>query len=145
MSDAQTDTEPERSTPTDRGALNTDMMQWLSAIVALVGLYIAVSPFLFEATQAATWNDLLVGIAIFLLAGYNFLRLARDHLANVGVASLAALLGLWALISPFVIEMGSNELATGTALSGLIVAALSAYNAYANRRAAAPDRAAART
>lgn len=115
-------------------------MQWLSAIVGLVGLYLVASPFIFEATEAAIWNDTLAGTAIFLLAGYNFYRLSRDQLASVGVAALAVLLGLWVLISPSLIEMGSDELATGTAISGLIVALLSAYIAYANNKADIPDR-----
>lgn len=119
-------------------------MQWVSAIVALAGLGLVAYPFMFEATEAATWNDTLVGTAIFLLAGYNFYRLSKDRLASVGIASLATLLGLWALVSPAVIEMGSNELAMTTAAGGLIVAALSAYNAYANSRADTPERAPAR-
>ncbi|MDF9745703.1 SPW repeat domain-containing protein [Natrinema salsiterrestre] len=142
MSDTPTDTE--RDTRTDYNSLNTDAMQWVSALAALIGLYLVASPFVFEATDAAIWNDTLVGTAIFLTAGYNFYRLSKDRLASVGVASLAVLLGLWALVSPSIIEMGSDELATGTAISGLIVAALSAYNAYANRKADTPERTRAR-
>ncbi|MFP8953051.1 SPW repeat protein [Natrialbaceae archaeon A-arb3/5] len=141
MSETPTDNQPNRDTDTDRDVLNTDVMQWLSALVALLGLWLVASPFLFEATEAAIWNDTLVGTAIFLLAGYNFYRLSKDRLASVGVASLAVLLGLWILISPAVIEMGSNELATSTAIAGLLVAALSAYNAYANNAADVPERA----
>ncbi|WP_222920039.1 SPW repeat protein [Natrinema sp. SYSU A 869] len=143
MSDTP-NTETDRDTRADYNALNTDAMQWLSALVALIGLYIVASPFILESTNAAIWNDTLVGTAIFLTAGYNFYRLSKDRLASVGVASLAVLLGLWALVSPAVIEMGSNELATGTAISGLVVAALSAYNAYANRKADTPERTRAR-
>ncbi|WP_101296851.1 SPW repeat protein [Halegenticoccus soli] len=146
MSDATTDPETTRASEDNRSrnTLNTDMMQWLSALVALIGLYLVASPFIFEATETAIWNDTLVGTAIFALAGYNFVRLSRDRLASVGIASLTSLLGLWALISPYVIEMGSNELATGTAISGLLVALLSAYNAYANNKADAPERTGAR-
>lgn len=143
MSDTTTDTTTNRDR--DRDTLNTDTMQWVSALVALIGLYLVASPFIFEATEQAIWNDTLVGTAIFLVAGYNFYRLSKDRLASVGLASLAVLLGLWALASPSVIEMGSNELATGTAISGLTVALLSAYNAYANNKADAPDHAATRT
>ncbi|WP_207590506.1 SPW repeat domain-containing protein [Halomontanus rarus] len=128
-----------RETRSTRDHLNTDMMQWVSALVALIGLYVVASPFIFEATDTATWNDTLVGTGIFVLAGYNFVRLSRDRLASVGIASLTVLLGLWLVVAPAVIEMGSNELATGTAVSGLAVAVLSAYNAYANSRADAPE------
>ena len=146
MSDTPTETETNRTAETDRrrDTLDTDTMKWVSAIVALAGLGLVAYPFMFEATEAAFWNDVLVGAAIFVLAAYNFMRLSRDRLANVGVASLAALLGLWALVSPAVIEMGSDELATTTAAGGLIAAALSAYNAYANSKADTPERTTAR-
>ena len=141
MSETPTDTNADRTTETDRrrNTLNTDTMQWVSAIVALAGLGLVAYPFMFEATEQAIWNDTLVGTAIFLTAGYNFYRLTKDRLASVGVASLAALLGLWALVSPAIIEMGSSELAATTAAGGLIAAALSAYSAYANSRADAPE------
>lgn len=146
MSETPTDPETDRTTETDRhrNTLNTDTMQWVSAIVALAGLGLVAYPFIFESTDAAVWNDTLVGTAIFLLAAYNFVRLSRDRLASVGVASLATLLGLWALVSPAVIEMGSDELATATAAGGLIVAVLSAYNAYANSKADSPEHTPAR-
>jgi drug/metabolite transporter (DMT)-like permease len=134
MSDPST-TEANRDTRNDYDVLNTDAMQWISALVALIGLYVVASPFIFESTEAAIWNDTLTGTAIFLLAGYNFVRLSRDRLASVGIASLTVLLGLWLLISPTVIEMGSDTLATGTAVSGLSTAVLSAYNAYKNKKA----------
>ncbi|MFC7214534.1 SPW repeat protein [Saliphagus sp. GCM10025334] len=144
MSDTPTDTESSGRRESARNTINTDVMQWLSALVALIGLYVVASPFIFEATDTAIWNDTLIGTAIFLLAGYNFYRLSRDRLASVGAASLTVLLGLWLLIAPSFIEMGSDQLATGTAISGALVALLSAYNAYANNKADAPDRARAR-
>jgi hypothetical protein len=145
MSDARTDTERIRSTDAERDALDTDTMQWVSAVVALAGLGLIAYPFMFESTEAAAWNDIILGTAIFLLAAYNFYRLSKDRLASSGAATLAALLGLWALVSPAVIEMGSNELAMTTAGGGLVVAVLSAYNAYANRSADVPERASTHT
>lgn len=145
MNDTPTDTEPTSGTEADRDTLNTDTMQWVSAVVALAGLGLVAYPFMFEATETAIWNNTMTGTAVFLLAGYNFYRLTKDRLAAVGVASLAALLGLWALASPAVIEMGSNELAMTTAAGGLIIAALSAYSAYANSSADTSEPAAAHT
>lgn len=141
MSNTQTATETNQAAETDQGhdTLNTDVMQWLSAIVALVGLYLVASPFVFEATETATRNDTLVGTAIVLLGGYNFYRLSKDRLGSGAIAALATLLGLWTLLSPYVIEMGSDELATSTVISGLIVAVLSAYSAYANNKADMPE------
>lgn len=143
MSDT-TDSQVNHGRRDDYNSLNTDAMQWVSAIVALIGLYVVASPFIFESTDAATWNDTLVGTGIFLLAGYNFVRLSRDRLASVGVASLAVLLGLWLVAAPFIIDMGSDVLATGTMISGAATAVLSAYNAYANNKADAPEQTHAR-
>src|SRR6056297_3254165 len=122
------DTGASHERSTDRDVLNTDMMQWVSGLAAIVGLWIVASPFVYEATNAAYWNNTLVGTGIFVLAGYNFYRMSRDHLGSVGVAALAALLGLWILVSPFVIDMGSGALSTSTTVSGIVVAILSGYN-----------------
>lgn len=158
MSSTPSDTEPTQKTteqPSDAGTtqkttehrdrLNTDMMQWVSALAALAGLGLVAAPFVFEATDTATWNNTITGTAIFLTAGYNFYRLSKDRLASVGAAALAALLGVWALVSPYVIEMGSSELARTTMGLGVIIAALSAYNAYANSKADTTERTAHHT
>lgn len=141
MSNTPTDADADRGTGTDRDTLNTDSMQWLSALVALIGLWLVASPFVLESTDTAAWNNTLVGTGIFLLAGYNFVRLSKDRLASVGVASLTVLLGLWVLVSPSLIEMGSDQLATSTAITGLATAALAAYNAYANNKVDTTERA----
>jgi len=63
----------------------------------------------------------------------------------VGVAALVTLLGLWVAVSPYVIDMGSDELNLSTTVSGIVIAGLSAYNAYANSKADTAERARART
>ena len=140
--DTRSDTTDTRSDPTSnrdrtgtRDTLNPRVMQWVSGLAALVGLWLVASPFLFESTDTAVWNDTLIGTAIFALAGYNFVRMSRDRLAAVGVAALVILLGLWAAVSPYVIDMGSDTLLLSTVASGLIIAALSTFNAYLNNKA----------
>ncbi|SEW31445.1 SPW repeat domain-containing protein [Halobacterium jilantaiense] len=145
MSDTQTDPESTRDTDRTRDTLDTSTMQWVSALVAIAGLGLVAYPFVFESTDAAVWNDTMLGTAVFLLAGYNFYRLSKNRLASTGAAALAALLGIAALASPTFVEMGSDDLATATMAGGLVVTVLAAYNAYANNRASAPDRSAART
>lgn len=110
-------------------------MRWVSGLVSLIGLWIAVSPFLFDTTATALWNNVVVGLAIFLIAGYNYYRMARNHVASTGSASLVALLGLWALAAPFVIEFETETLAWSNVVAGILVALIAAYNAYASRRA----------
>lgn len=134
MSETPTDERTDRRTGTT-DVIDTGTMKILSGIASLIGLWIVASPFVLESTATATWNNVIAGAAIFLLAGYNVYRMTNDWYANVAVASLVALMGLWALASPFLLEMGSDALLWSTAISGLVVAALAAYNAYANQSA----------
>ena len=135
MSDANRETTTDRTTErtAERAARGSEMTKWLSGIASLVGLWIAVSPFVYEVTATARWNDLLVGAGIFLIAGYNFYRRTKGYATNVGAMSLVALLGLWTLLSPFVIEMDSEAMTWSNVVSGLVAALLAAYVAYAGR------------
>lgn len=130
---------------TEEDVMNTDAMQWVSALVAVLGLWLVASAFLFDATDQAIWNVALTGTGIFLVSGYNFVRMSRDRLGSVGAAVLSALLGVWMAASPFIMEMGSDELATSTILTGLLVAAIATYNAYANSKADVAEDRVART
>jgi len=69
----------------------SDGEKWLSGFVSLIGLWIAVSPFVYEQAASMLWNNLLVGGASFLLAGYNYYRLTTAHASSTGVMSLVAL------------------------------------------------------
>ena len=102
----------------------------MSGIASLFGLWIAVSPFLLENTDVALWNDLVVGLAVFLIAGYNYYRLSQGERLSVGAAGLIILLGLWSVVAPFLFEFGSDELAWSTLISGAVITILSGYNAY---------------
>lgn len=119
-------------------------VKWASGIASLFGLWIAVSPFLFENTDVALWNDLVVGLAVFLIAGYNYYRLSQGERLSEGAAGLVVLLGLWSVVAPFLFEFGSDELAWSTLISGAVIAVLSGYNAYRSRGAEADSATGAR-
>lgn len=142
MSESTTDDPTTGETPT-RTQGEPDGQKWLSGIVSLIGLWLAVSPFVYETAQSVLWNNLLIGGAVFLLAGYNYYRITNGHPTSTGVMSLVALLALWIVVSQFAIggqfAIGSLEVAdTGltwsNVVSGLVAAALSAYVAYAAGR-----------
>ncbi|WP_226005720.1 SPW repeat protein [Natrinema salinisoli] len=116
-----------------------DGQKWLSGFVSLIGLWIAVSPVFYEQTASVLWNNVLIGTAIFLLAGYNYYRISNGHSTSTGVMSLVALLALWTAVSHFAmsgevamsgLEDVGQGLAWSNVVSGLIAAALSAYIAY---------------
>lgn len=114
--------------------------KWLSAVVALVGVWIGASPFLYGDTTIARWNNLAVGGAIALLGAYNLYRANEGQLIHEGIAGLVALLGVWSIVAPVMLGFESRGLFWSTAVSGLVVAALSAYNAYESRRTDAAAR-----
>ncbi|WP_049923121.1 SPW repeat protein [Halopiger djelfimassiliensis] len=127
-----------------RGQGEPEGQKWLSGIVSVIGLWIAVSPFVYETAMSITWNNLLVGGAVFLLAGYNYYRIITAHPTSTAVMSLVALLALWTLVSPFAIagriameglEVAAQGLVWSNVVSGLIAAVLAAYIAYAAGRA----------
>jgi len=128
------DHEPEMDTnPGERG-------KWISALVALLGLWLVVEAFVLNPIAGNFWSDIIVGVALIALGGYNFYRRANERLGSVGVGVFVALLGLWLVATPFI--LGSTE---GTAavefdiefwndvLVGLLVFLLGAYSAYEAR------------
>lgn len=114
---------------------DTDAMKWVSGIVSLIGLWIAASPFVYDTTTMATWNNVAVGLAIFLVAGFTYYQLAGGAFAAVGALSLVVLLGLWTVAAPYLMDFESNALLFSNVVAGGAVAIISAYNAYANREA----------
>jgi len=132
------DNDPDRdadSTRASRQTFDTDTMKWVSGIVSLIGLWIAASPFVYDTTAMATWNNVAVGLGIFLIAGFTYYQLAAGMYATVGALSLVVLLGLWTIAAPYVMEFNSNALLLSNVTSGAAVALISAYDAYANREA----------
>jgi cation transport ATPase len=114
----------------------------LAGLASLIGAWIAVSPFVYGdlagGTQldAAGWNNVIVGAAIFLVAGYNFYRLSKNMNVSEAASGLTLLLGLWMVVSPFaVFVLGTGGLFWSTVVSGLIAAAIGTYNAYKGRQA----------
>ena len=117
--------------------------KWLSAIIALGGLWLIVEAWVFDVTQVSFWNGMLVGIALVALGGYNYYRRNNEELGSTAAAALSALLGLWLIAAPFLLSGG---VATDTSpvtfwtdvIVGLVVFLLGAYSAYESRDAEAP-------
>lgn len=141
------------SPPTDRTTGETETQnrtqgepagqKWLSGLVSLIGLWIAASPFVYEATDAAIWNNLIVGAAIFLIAGYNYYRITNNQSTSTGAMSLVVLLGLWTLIAPYTLEwavegavategleVAAQALVWSNVVTGILTALLAGYVGY---------------
>ncbi|SEV99164.1 SPW repeat domain-containing protein [Natrinema salifodinae] len=142
MSESTTD-EPTTGESHARDRRDRAGQKWLSGFVSLIGFWLAAAPFVYEPAQSMLWNNLLVGGAIFLLAGYNYYRLSTGHSTSTGVMSLVALLALWTAVSQFAIGgqfamdsvgVADTGLIWSNVVSGLVAAGLSAYIAYAAGR-----------
>lgn len=122
--------------------------KWISALIALAGLVLIgealfVDLLLEESAFLGIedfWNDLIVGIALTALGGYNYSRRANETLGSAGAAGLAALLGLWLIVSPFVLGIRGDIFQTTPELGfwhdvivGLTVFVLSVYSVYQTR------------
>lgn len=113
---------------------------YVSAVVALVGAWIVISAFLYSPPAANFWNDVIVGSAIGIVAGYNAVRTDEVEGINTGAAALVALLGLWMVVAPFLFEVLTDGAFWSDVVSGAIVAVLAGYNAYQGRETERPAR-----
>jgi hypothetical protein len=74
-----------------------------------LGVWLVIAPFvlLYRGIQAALWDDIVVGL---LIAAYSFLRALEIEKLIVGNWIVGAL-GLWALVSPFVLHFSGAPIA----------------------------------
>lgn len=114
--------------------------KWLSALIALLGLWMVVESLWFDLVAAQVWNDLVVGALLLAVGGYNYARRSDERVGSVGAAGLAVLLGLWLVGSPmmFGADAGVTEAINDAAfwndvVVGLLALALGAFSAYAAR------------
>jgi uncharacterized membrane protein YiaA len=144
MSDSDT-YDPQTPREDDYEAANVDTNpresgKWISAIIALLGLWLVVEAYLFNPVGGNYWSDMIVGVALIALGAYNYNRRANARLGSVGVGAFVALLGLWLIATPFF--FGSTEGFAAVEFDiafwndivvGVIVFLLGAYSAYEAR------------
>lgn len=106
-----------------------DTARWLAGASLLVGAWILVSAFVLEMPDSHYWNNIVVGAAIVVLAGYTAFR-AMEGSVKGWAAGLAGLLGLWMVATPFVYETVGDTILWSDVLSGAVVAILGGYVAY---------------
>ena len=133
MSDTRTTTDTGTA---DDARTTDDNTGWISALIALLGGWLVASAFLFDPPAANFWNDIIVGAAIGIIAGYNAIKTDDYETVSTGAASLVALLGLWMVIAPFIFETVTQVAFWSDIITGALVAALGAYNAYQSRSTA---------
>ncbi|WP_224268490.1 SPW repeat protein [Haloprofundus salinisoli] len=143
MSDRNRDNEysqRERTETTDPDPNPNERGKWISALIALLGLWMLVESALFELAPGQLWNDVIVGVLLIAVGGYNYYRRGDEQLGNIAAASVAAVLGLWLVAAPFVLGVDAGATETANDLGfwndivvGLLALGLGAYSAYKAR------------
>lgn len=121
----------------------TESTKWLSGINSLLGAWLVISPFLLISVaadlSASVWNNIIIGLAIFLVAGYNYYRQSKNLVASTGSASLVALLGLWMIVAPLVVfAVDTTTMFWSNVITGALVTLIAVYVAYEGREAEMP-------
>lgn len=115
------------------GEASAEAMKWVSGLTALVGALIAVAPFVLGGSAAITWNNVIVGAAIVLIAGYNAYRLHEGRRMVVGAMAFVGVLYVWTVVAPFTIETGAELLLWTNVVAGIVGLAVAAIVASAGR------------
>lgn len=111
----------------------TSPTKWTVTITGFFGLWLLSAPFILEAPVVDRGNDVLVGIEILVVAGYNYSRERKRVILSRRAAAVNGLLGGWLLVAPFVFEV-SGLLLWNDIIVGIGVVSLAMYNVYAAPR-----------
>lgn len=114
--------------------------KWISALIAVLGLWMIVQAFGVDLTASQFWNDVLVGALLIGVGGYNYSRRSSERFGNMAVALIAVAAGVWLLVAPFVLGAGTGATETANDFGfyndlvvGLLAIGLGAYSAYKAR------------
>ena len=104
----------------------------LSWIIAVVGLWEIIAPFVFgmTATTAFLWDAIIVGLALLVFGAWA--ALANDENTIKYLSWINAVLGLWLVIAPFVLSYSSAAAAMwNDIIIGLVALVLGVWAALA--------------
>lgn len=134
------DRAPDRTMDDEYDPNPSEAGKWISALIALLGLWMIAEALLFDLVASQFWNDIVVGALLLAVGAYNYYRRSDERFGSVAAATLAALLGLWLVASPFMFgaDTGSTEAANdfgfwNDIIVGLAALILGAYSAYKGR------------
>lgn len=98
-----------------------------NTVSLLAGIALLLAPFVLGFTNfsQASWSSVLAGLIVGALAIY---RMTSDE-PHVWTATFSLILGLWAILSPFVLGAGSSAAAMW---SGVILGAITAVFSVAS-------------
>lgn len=130
----------QETTQTGQTAQSSQTSQWAGGLAAAVGLWVLITPFFWGGDGGAGtinwlfWSNVVSGIVIAGLAGYAASQSSSKQAD--GASGVAALAGVWVLITPFFWGAGSagfDWLFWSNIASGIVVAALAGWTAIQQR------------
>lgn len=140
MSTNSTDERSHEARVDERNPNPDESGKGVSAVIALLGLWMVLQAIVFDVVATQFWNDVAVGGLLFAAGAYNYHRRSNEEIGNVAVAAVAALLGLWLVAAPFMFgaDAGLTETTNDLAfwndiVVGLLAFALGTYSAYEAR------------
>jgi len=106
------------------------MSRWASSVNVLFGLWLFFIPtFLWSASGASFWNDIIIGAAITIIGAFSVYSAANGG-ATKWSSGLNTLLGLWMIVSAF-IWGATNLLFWNDIVVGVVVAVLAGFATFA--------------
>ena len=102
-----------------------------SGINLLAGIWLIMAPFLLGYSDFAepTWNDVLVGVAVVIVAG---VKLSKP-LSAAGISWVNVILGVWLIVAPFVLSYEAQNAMWNDIVLGCIIAIFGIWSAVAAR------------
>ena len=132
-----------RDTTTTTGGRTDATVKATSGFNLGIGLWLIIAPFVLPydvfasagvegvADATATWNDIVVGLLVVVLAG---LRLAQPvHSEWAGWTNCG--LGAWLIVAPFVLGLYPIAATWNDVVCGILITVLAAISASAARKA----------
>lgn len=116
--------EEQDSIPEEQDSRSERSMDGSSWINILLGIWVIVSPFVLAIhSSKATWSNVITG------AGVGVLAIIRWGMHQPGWSWLNLILGMWLVISPFVLFVSGPGMWNNVIL-GIIIAAFALTNTY---------------
>lgn len=105
---------------------------WINVVI---GVIVFAVPFFTVESVAAFWNNIIVGIAIVALAGWNAWAASQGRVSSaLGPAVVNVILGVWLMVFAF-FAVAEPAFLWWTGLMGLALVIVAGYNAWASSTA----------
>lgn len=107
-----------------------DTVKKLCYIAAVLGLWVIVSPFLWSVPNTFVISSVIAGIVITVLSGYTAYQAGSSGNINRYLLYIAAIAGLYVIISPYAFGVGAPNLLLNNFVTGGLIAVTAGYSGY---------------